>query len=66
MPYLDEKSQRLSIRPSRGPAELERKVFVGRVSVAKKKPPLTSKLLGIKVVGAGVSPGSKWVPNEAL
>ena len=66
MPYLDEQSQRLSIRPSRGPAEIERKVFVGRVSVAKKKPPLTSKLIGIKVVGAGVSPGSKWVPNEAL
>ena len=66
MPYLDEQSQRLNIRPSRVPTEIERKVFVGRVSVAKKKPPLVSNLSGIKVVSAGVSPGSKWVPNEAL
>jgi 3-oxoacyl-[acyl-carrier-protein] synthase-3 len=66
MPYLDEQSQRLSIRPSRAQAEVERKVYVGRVSVAKKKAPLVAKLSGIKVLGAGASSGSKWVPNEAL
>jgi 3-oxoacyl-[acyl-carrier-protein] synthase-3 len=45
---------------------LDRKVFVGRLSVDKKTKPLRCDIPGIKILGAGASMGSKLVLNEDL
>jgi 3-oxoacyl-[acyl-carrier-protein] synthase-3 len=46
--------------------DVERKVYVGRVSLEKRIKPLRTDIPGIKVLGAGASMGSKLVLNEDL
>ena len=46
--------------------DIERKIFVGRVSVNKNIAPLRTDIPGIKILGAGSSAGSKLVLNEDL
>lgn len=45
---------------------VERKVFVGRVSIERKAKPLKTDIPGIKILGTGASMGSKLVRNEDL
>ena len=53
-------------RPAINDEDIERKVFVGRVSMENMQKPLRSDIPGIKVLGAGASMGSERVLNEDL
>ena len=63
MPYAN---KQIFTRPPLPVEDVERNVFVSRVKVNKKPKPLRSDIPGIKVLGAGFSPGSKLVRNEDL
>lgn len=53
-------------RPPIADQNIERTIFVGRVSVKKKPAPLRSDIPGIKILGTGSSTGSNHVLNDDL
>ncbi len=59
-------NEQLHFFPPVADQDVERTIYVGRVSVKKKPAPLRSDIPGIKITGTGASAGSKLVLNEDL